>query len=251
MTAMTTPHETFTFERATRSKVPLKIGIQGPSGSGKTLGALAMATAIAPTGRVAVIDTENGSAALYADRFDFDTLSLGRPYESKRYIEALAAAVTAGYEVVVIDSLSHQWAGDGGILARKEAVDARGGNHFSNWQPFTKEHEWFKAKLLACPVTVIATVRTKQEYALEEGEGGRKGAKVRKLGTQPIQRDGMEYEFSVMFEVQMDHRASASKDRTGLFDGRLLDLCDPALAREIAEWHRATPGTHQGHTPEE
>lgn len=231
--------EQFTFAPATRKGVRLKIGISGPSGSGKTLGALALGTALAPTGRVALIDTENGSASLYADRFQFDTLSLRPPYESKRYIYALAAAVQAGYEVVILDSMSHQWAGEGGILSRKEQVDARGGNHFSNWAPFTREHEWFKAKLLNAPVHIIATMRAKQEYALEESSEGRKSTKVRKLGLAPVQREGMEYEFSVSFELQMDHQASASKDRTGLFDGRLVDLTDATVARELLAWRES------------
>lgn len=230
------------FQRATRRAVKLKIGIQGPSGSGKTDGALAMATALAQAegGRVAVIDTENGSASLYADDYEFDTLNLDPPYTSARYTEAMRAAVDAGYAVLVIDSLSHQWAGKGGILARKEEVDARGkGNSYTNWARFTKEHEEFKAELLSLPIHVIATLRAKQDYVLVERDGKQVPKKV---GLAPVQREGLEYEFSIAFELQMDHRAEASKDRSRLFDGRLVDLKDPETARQLIAWlKQATP----------
>jgi hypothetical protein len=222
------------FRRATRQAVKLKIGIQGPSGSGKTLGALALARGLAgKSGRIAFIDTENDSASLYADRYEFDTLGLSAPYESRRYVEAIRAAAEAGYHVVIVDSLSHQWAGPGGILDRKEQADKRGGNQFTNWQPFTKEHEAFKAELLAAPVHLICCLRTKQDYVLEE-KGGKQAPK--KVGLAAIQREGMEYEFSINFELQMDHRASASKDRTSLFDEQLSDLTNPDVAKKLRAW---------------
>lgn len=223
------------FKKATRTAVKLKIGLQGPSGSGKTLGALALAKALANGGKIAVIDTENGSASLYADKWDFDVLELDPPYTSRRYQDAIRAAMDAGYAVVVIDSLTHQWAGEGGILARKETSDARPGtNSFTNWAPFTKEHEQFKASILHAPVHVIATMRTKQEYALGENSKGKQVPK--KMGMAPIQREGFEYEFSVAFELQMDHRATASKDRTGLFDGELVDLLDGSVGKRLLTW---------------
>lgn len=225
---------TLAFKRAERSQSKLKLGIQGPSGSGKTLGALALARTLAAGAPIAVIDTENGSASLYADRYTFDVLNLEPPYTSERYLEALRAAVDAGYGAVVVDSLSQQWAGAGGILARKEMVDARGGNSFTNWGPFTKEHEAFKAALLALPTHVIATLRTKQDYVMETDSRGKQMPK--KVGLAAIQREGMEYELSIMFELQMDHRASTSKDRTGLFDGQLVDLCDATTGKRLMAW---------------
>ena len=220
------------FRKATRTAQKLKIGVTGPSGAGKTLGALALAHQLAPSGKVAVIDTENGSASLYADRYTFDTLEIQPPYRTGKYAEAVSAAVEAGYEVLVIDSISHQWDGDGGILQRKEEVDARGGNHFSNWQPFTKEHNEFRALILNAPVHVVATMRSKMAYSQEEG--GKK--QVKKVGLQPIQREGMEYEFTLTFDVQMDHKAAASKDRTGLFTGKLTDLLAPTTGKALLQW---------------
>lgn len=223
------------FAKATRQAVRLKIGIQGPSGSGKTLGALALATALAPNGKVAVIDTENGSASLYGDRFQFDTLNLGAPYTTARYMEAIDAAVSAGYEVIVLDSISHQWMGEGGILSRKELLDSRGGNSYTNWAKFTVEHEQFKAKLLSAPVHLVATVRAKQDYVVEQTANGKSAP--RKIGMAPVQREGMEYEFSIVFELQMDHRAMVSKDRTGLFEGGMpLDLAKPEIVDRLRGW---------------
>src|SRR5690349_14163053 len=112
---MTTPEVMTGFAKASKAAAHLKLGLQGPSGSGKTIGALALAVGLAGDGKVAVIDTENGSASLYADRYDFDVLELSPPYTSKRYVEAMKMATEGGYAALVIDSLSHQWAGSGGI----------------------------------------------------------------------------------------------------------------------------------------
>jgi hypothetical protein len=224
------------FKAAERTQVKLKVGIQGPSGSGKTLGALALARSIVgPSGKIAVIDTENASASYYADRFAFDVLNLEAPYTSARYVEAIKAAIGAGYDIAVIDSLSHQWAGSGGILERKDASDKRGGNSFANWAGFTKEHELFKTRILEAPIHIIGTLRAKQEYALVEDNRGKQAPK--KMGLAPIQREGFEYELGVVFDVQMDHKAHASKDRTGLFpNDELVDLTDALIGKRLNDW---------------
>lgn len=223
------------FAPASRRATKLKLAIEGPSGSGKTLGALALAHGLAAGDRVAVIDTENGSASLYADRFPFDTLELRPPYLTSKYQDAVQAAIDGGYAVVVIDSLSHQWEGEGSVLQRKEQADARGGNHFSNWAPFSKEHNEFRALILNAPLHLIGTMRSKMAYAQEGGGDGKKTT-IKKLGLQPIQREGMEYEFTIAFDVQMDHRALASKDRTGLFATELVDLIDPRVSERLLSW---------------
>lgn len=235
---MTTPNTTpITFARATKTQQRLKMAVQGPSGSGKTMGALAIAFALAPTGKVAVLDTEKGSASLYADIFPpFDTVSLEPPYSSRRYYEVIEAAIAAGYEVLVVDSLSHQWAGPGGILDRKEDADKRGGDSFRNWATFSKEHTRFVNYLLNVNIHLVCTVRSKSEYALVAGENGRRGS-VQKLGLAPIQREGLEYEFTTVFDIQMDHRAVASKDRTHLFDNETpVDLTDKVVAQNLRAW---------------
>lgn len=222
------------FKRATRRAAKIKLAIQGPSGSGKTLGALALAHGLANGGKVAVIDTENGSASLYADKYEFDTLEISPPYLTKKYEAAIKSAVDGGYAALVIDSISHQWEGDGGILQRKDEADARpGSNHWTNWGPFTKEHNEFRSLLLSAPIHVLATMRSKMAYTQSETNGKKK---IEKLGLQPIQREGMEYEFWIAFDVQMDHIATASKDRTGLFKTGAADLADPKVANRILAW---------------
>lgn len=238
---------TMQFKKATREAIKIKVAIAGPSGSGKTLGALALARALAGTGRVALIDTENGSASLYGDRYEFDALNLAPPYTSARYIEAMEAAVEAGYDVIVIDSLSHQWNGEGGILPRKEEMDKRpGANSYTNWATFTKEHTAFLSRVLHLPAHVVATLRSKQDYVLETNDKGKQQPK--KVGMAPVQREGLEYEFSTVFDVQMDHRASASKDRTGLFEGQLVDLLDKKVGKQLVAWlaSGATPAPLPG-----
>lgn len=226
------------FQKATRTAVKLKIGLQGPSGSGKTLGALMLARSlVGPEGRIAVIDTENETASLYSDRVDFDTLPITAPYLSKKYNDGIALAVAEGYDIVVIDSISHQWAGDGGILARKDLKDKQGGNSWTNWASFTTEHEGFKAAILQSPIDLIATLRSKQEYVAEQNAQGKTAPK--KLGMAPIQREGMEYEMSCVFEITMAHDATISKDRTGLFEtGVAYDLTKPTIGKLLLDWRR-------------
>jgi hypothetical protein len=208
------------FRKAERKQAKLKLALTGPSGSGKTYSALCLASGIGT--KIAVIDTENGSASLYADRFEFDTVNLTPPYTIQKYIDAIKAAEMAGYEVVVIDSITHAWAGEGGLLAKKEALDVRGGNSYTNWAGITKEHEQFKAVLLNTSLHLIATMRSKQDYILEQNEKGKQAPK--KVGLAPIQRDGMEYEFTTVFDIAMDHNAAVSKDRTSLFDGQIFKI---------------------------
>lgn len=226
-----------TFKKAERRQVKLKIAITGPSGSGKTYSALEMAKGIGK--KIALIDTENGSASLYSDRFEFDTCEISPPYTIPKYTDAIKAAIAAGYEVLVIDSITHAWAGEGGLLAKKESLDARGGNSYTNWGSITKEQELFKAALLNASVHLIVTMRSKQDYVVEVNEKGKSAP--RKVGLAPIQRDGMEYEFTTVFDVAMDHAAAASKDRTGLFDGHIEKLSEETGKRLIAWLQSAKP----------
>lgn len=203
------------FQKAERKKSKLRLALTGPSGSGKTYSALLIASGMSK--KIAVIDTEKGSASLYSHLVDFDVLELEPPHSPERYREALKLAVQAGYEVVIIDSITHEWSGVGGCLEinDKLANAKYRGNSWSAWNETTPRHRAFIDDLLACPAHIIVTARSKTETATVE-ENGRK--QVKKLGMKTEQRDGIEYEFTTVLDLTHDsHLALASKDRTGVF----------------------------------
>lgn len=217
------------FTKATRKKARLRLALTGPSGSGKTMAALMIAKGLG--GRVAVLDTEHGSASLYAEPIklasgqlfeppEFDALELTAPYSPERYIEAIHAAEGAGYSTLIIDSLTHEWSGSGGCLEINDTVAAAKfrGNSWSAWNETTPRHRAFVDAMLQSPMHIIGTGRSKTETAQTEGTNGRK--QVVKLGMKTEQRDGIEYEFTVVLDlIHAGHYANASKDRTGLFAG--------------------------------
>jgi hypothetical protein len=224
-----------TFRKAERSQTPLKIALTGPSGSGKTYSALLIASGLG--GRIAVVDTENASASLYAGlpgMPEFDVLEIEPPYGVEKYVAAIEAALAAKYDVLVVDSLTHAWAGEGGLLSQKETLDSRGGNSYTNWATITKSHEHFRAWLLKADIHLIGTMRSKQDYIVETNDKGKQAP--RKVGLAPIQRDGLEYEFTTVLDLAMDHSAASSKDRTGLFDRKII-VPSVATGRQLIEWH--------------
>jgi len=229
------------FQKAEKRKAWLKIALTGPSGSGKTMSALKLAEGLRTkdSWRIGLIDTEARSASLYADKFEFFTAELNPPYTIQKYIEAIDHAANGHVDVLIIDSISHAWAGDGGLLSKKEAADARGGNSFANWAKITPEHEKFKAKLLNAQMHLICTMRSKQDYVLDANDKGKQAP--RKVGLAPIQRDGMEYEFTTVFDIGMDHQATPSKDRTGLFDGQFFQI-ERATGELFSKWLNASSG---------
>ena len=218
------------FKKAEKKKSKLRLGITGPSGSGKTFSALRLTKGLG--GRTAVIDTEKGSASLYADKFDFDVLELSPPYSPQRYIEAMNLAVSEGYDNIIMDSISHAWAGEGGLLNQKEQMDARGGNSFVNWAKMTPLQEKFVAALLNCPKHIIVTMRSKQEH-VQVQENGK--TKIQKVGLAPIQREGFEYELTTVFDVAINHEAETSKDRTSLFVGKIFTITE-STGEELKKW---------------
>lgn len=225
-------------KRAERKNVKIKLAITGPSGAGKTMGALLLAKGLRePGGKVLLIDSEKSSGSLYADNkkvgMEFDTIDIEAPYTTDKYLEALVAGQEAGYDVIIIDSITHQWEGEGGLQDKKHALDMRGGNSFTNWRGITKEHEVFKAKILQSPCHIIATIRSKQDYVMNTNDKGKQTPI--KVGLAPVQRDGMEYEFSTVFDVAMDHKFTVSKDRTDLFDGRVEAITEKT-GNEIRGW---------------
>lgn len=210
------------FNKAEKKKSKLRLALEGASGSGKTFSALIIAAALGE--KVALIDTEHGSASLYSDRFDFDVAELNGDYAPERYIEMIEGAEQGGYDVLVIDSLSHEWEGTGGCLD----IQGKLGGRFQDWAKVTPRHNALINKILSSPLHIIVTMRTKAEYVVEENKKGK--AAPQKVGTAPRQRDGMEYEFTAVLSLNQNHMASSSKDRTSLFDGK-----DFKITRETGE----------------
>ena len=200
------------FTKAVKAEAKARIAITGPSGSGKTYSALEWDSTLAEGGKVAVIDTERDSAKLYADRFDFDALSMTAPYHPNRLVEALKVAEQEGYACVVIDSLTHFYNGAGGLL---EIVDQAGaaakGNAFAGWKVATPIQQAMVDAILNFNGHIIATMRSKTEWSLEKNENGRVAPK--KVGLAPQQRDGIEYEFTLVVEMDTDHRTIIGKTR--------------------------------------
>ena len=213
------------FTKATKAEAKARIAVTGPSGSGKTYSSLMWAKVLAEGGKIAVIDTERDSAKLYADRFDFDSLSMSAPYHPDRLVEALKVAEAEGYTCVVIDSLTHFWNGQGGIL---EIVDQAGavnkGNAFSGWKVATPIQQRMVDAILAFDGHIITTMRSKTEYSLEKNEYGKISPK--KVGLAPQQRDGIEYEYTLVLEMDTDHRTIIGKTRCEV----LADKVFPASA---------------------
>jgi hypothetical protein len=217
------------FTKSVRQQIKIKVAITGISGGGKTYSALLMAKGMG--GKVALIDTEASAASLYSDKFDFDICPIDPPYLTDKYIKAIDFAEKNGYETLIIDSISHQWSGAGGILERKTLADQRpGSNSYTNWGPFTKEHDSFVARILNAKINIITTMRSKAEYILAENSKGKMAPQ--KVGLAPIQRDNQEYEYSIVFDVAENHYTKVSKDRTGLFDGRIF-IIDEKIGEEI------------------
>jgi hypothetical protein len=218
------------FTKATRKNVKIKIAFTGPSGSGKTMSSLLMAKGLGQ--KVVLLDTENSSASNYS-HLDFDTATIKAPYDPKKIIEMIDCAVKEGYDTIIIDSLSHFWSSEGGILDQKSLKDARGGSSYNNWAEFTKIQNKMVEKIMNCDAHIIATMRSKTEYLLQENEKGK--MQPIKVGLAPVQRDAIEYEFSVVLDVAMNHSAIASKDRTGLFADKIF-VVTKDHGKIIKEW---------------
>jgi hypothetical protein len=201
----------FTFKKATRKQAKARVAIDGPSGSGKTYTSLLLATQLADGGNIAVIDTERGSASLYADKFCFDVLELNN-FSPAIYVQAIHAAEQAGYKVIVLDSLSHAWEGEGGALEMVDNISAKSKsqNTYFAWRDVTPLHRKLVDSMLQSPCHIIATMRSKTEYIIEN-VGGK--SIPRKIGMAPIQRAGMEYEFTLVADMDVDHKIVVSKSR--------------------------------------
>lgn len=219
------------FTKASRKRIKLKTAITGPAGSGKTTSGIRLARGLAgPDGKVAVIDTENGSASLYSDRYDFDVCEITPPFDHQKFVEAIDAAVASGYDVVILDSASHFWEG---ILEYKDKLDRRGGNSFMNWNEAGRQFKGILNAVLQSPIHVICCLRSKIDYVVEQDGKGK--ATPKKVGLAPIMRDGVEYEFTTVFDVDLSHNAATSKDRTGIFTDKIFQITEDT-GKELADW---------------
>jgi hypothetical protein len=218
-------------QQACRKHAKIKMGLLGPSGSGKTYSALLLAYGICDDWRkIALIDTENYSSDLYAHLGNYQVLHLEAPFSPERYIEAITVCEQANVEVIIIDSMSMEWSGSSGILETHALMP---GNSFTAWQKLTPRHNAFLQRILQSPVHVIATIRSKQEYVLADKNGKQVPEKV---GMAPIQRDGVEYDLTLLFELNMKNQASATKDRTSLFIGKPEFIISPKTGEMILQW---------------
>lgn len=223
----------FEFKKATKTQSRARIALIGPSGSGKTMTALRLATGLGD--KIALIDTERGSASKYAHRFDFCALDL-ETFHPQNYIDAIHAAAEAGFEVLVIDSLSHAWAGPGGALelVDKAAKKSQSGNSYTAWRDVTPLHNALLDAILRAPLHIIATLRAKTEYAMEKDDRGK--TVPRKIGLAPIFRDNSEYEFDIVADIDADHNMIISKSRCEALDGGMFNKAGEEVAEQIKAW---------------
>lgn len=216
---------------ARRTRAKFKMCLQGPSGSGKTMSSLLVAYGLCNDwSRVAILDSENHSAELYAHLGPYKVLNLPAPFTPEAYVEALNICEKSGIDVVIIDSLTHEWEY---LLDYHSSLP---GNSYTAWAKVTPRHNLFIQAILQSPLHVIGTVRTKQDYVLTERNGKQVPEKV---GLKAVQRDGMDYDFTLVFELDIKNNATASKDRTGLFFGQPPQKLSIRTGEQIRYWCNA------------
>lgn len=226
---------TIQIRKAARPKAKLRVGMSGPSGSGKTYSALLISKGIVEgrMNKVAIIDTENGSADLYSDMGDYNVITLSAPYTPEKYIEAIDACEKADMEIVIIDSVSHEWDGKGGLLESNEllAQTKFKGNSWAAWSVTTPRHQKFIEAITTSKMHIITTARSKTDTIQTEDK------KIKKVGLKEIQREGFEYELTLNFNIDRDkHYAIASKDRTGIFSEVDPFIITEETGKTLKEW---------------
>ena len=231
------------FKKAVKEKAKLRLALCGLAGSGKTFSALSTASEIGKLiraaghgeGRIAVIDSEHGSASLYADRFEFDVCEL-ESFSPLAYVEQIREAESAGYDLIVVDSLTHAWSGKDGALDQKDQAADRGGNSWTAWRNVTPKHNALVDAIVGSTSHVIATMRTKMEYVQERDEKSGK-TEIKKVGLAAVQREGMEYEFTLVGDVDLRHTLKISKTRCdGIDIGDLFEKPGEHFARKLYSW---------------
>lgn len=238
-------------KKAQRTKAKLKLGISAPSGGGKTLGALLIAYGLMKEkypalpenelwGKIAIIDTENGSGELYVGKEianvkigQYNAITLEPPFEADRYIDAIKLCKKAEMEVTIIDSTTHLWAGEGGLLQKQGEIAKRTGNSYTAWRDVTPQHNHFVDTMLQTDMHIIATMRSKVDYIQEKDGSGK--TTIRKVGLAPIQKEGMEFEFTLFLDINTDHEAFVSKDRTSIYDQKTFKIT-PEVGATLMRW---------------
>ncbi|TXD47776.1 AAA family ATPase [Polaribacter sp. IC073] len=226
-------------KKSKRQNVKLRLGISGASGFGKSYSALLLAYGMTQDwNKIAIIDTENSSSSLYSHLGSYNVLDLESPYSPARYIEAIELCEKADIEVIIIDSITHEWNGTGGCLD----IHSKLGGRFQDWANVTPLHQNFIDKILQSSCHVITTTRRKTDYSLDVVGNGR--TQVIKHGTKEITREGFEYELTVNFELINDqHLIKASKDRTGLFMNKPEFIVTSKTGERLLKWCNAEPIT--------
>lgn len=221
------------FQPATKRAVRARIALDGPSGAGKTWTALTFAEAFG--NRTAVVDTERGSASLYADTFTFDVIELSPPFHPDRLAELIRAAEKDGYDTLVADSMSHFWEGEGGTLDIADAAGQRAhGNSFAGWKTATPVLRHLIDVILAADLHIVATMRSKQEWVLQEtvNKQGRNVTVPVRVGMAPVMRQGIEYEFQLVGDLDLEHRLTITKSRVATLADQVIQ---PGRAADAAE----------------
>ena len=241
----------FTFKKAQREQVRIKVSIAGPAGSGKTMSALLMAYGLTRAefpnlseaevwDKICVIDTENGSASLYVGTQvgptvigTYNVIDLTPPFEPDVFVDAIHMAEQHGMNVIIIDSLSHAWAGVGGALDQQGKIAERSGNTWTAWRSVTPQHNRLVDAMLQSRAHIIANMRAKMEYQQTTNDSGKK--QVKAIGMGVVMREGIEYEFTTSFMLDYDHVANSTKDRTGMFDGKYFTI-DATTGQKMYAW---------------
>jgi hypothetical protein len=218
-------------KQSNRSQSRIRLALQGPSGSGKTFSSLKVAYGICEDWRrIAIIDSENGSANLYSHLGEYNVLNLTAPYSTERYIEAIDVCEKAGMDTIIIDSLSHNWEGNGGIL---DVHANMAGNSFTNWSKLTPKMNTLVQKILTSNCHIISTIRSKQDYVITENNGK---SVPQKTGLKGIVREGTDYDYTIVMELDIYNNSICTKDRTQLFNSRIPFKIDESVGKKIKNW---------------
>lgn len=223
----------FTIRQAERRQAKLRLALTGVSGSGKSLGAINLAAGMGK--RFVIIDTEHRSADLYANVAKYDVLTLDKPFTPEKYIQAINYCESQGYEIIVVDSLSHAWAGEGGVLDMHEAATQASSskNSYMAWKDVTPWQNRLVNTIIQSTSHVIVTLRVKTHHDLVDVGGKKRPVKI---GLAPIQKEGLEYEFTCVLSLDKDsYLYTSSKDRTGIFEGKHEKLSQET-GKKIMEW---------------